>query len=167
MVNHKILSLRQFLAERKRLKRAGKKLVMTNGCFDLLHPGHVYYLSRAKKLGDKLLVALNSDCSVRALKGSERPLRNEKDRATMLAALESVDYVVVFRETTAEKILKAVRPDIYVKGGDYTPESLHRGEVTAVQDKGGRIRILPKLEGHSTTNFLRKLQQPGRGRLIL
>ncbi len=140
---------------------------MTNGCFDLLHPGHVYYLSRARKLGDKLLVALNSDRSVRALKGSDRPLRPARDRAAMLAALEAVDYVVVFGEPTAEKILRAVGPDIYVKGGDYTPQSLHRGEVAAIQDKGGRIRILSKLEGHSTTNFVRKLQQPGRGRLIL
>lgn len=161
----KILSLRSFLAVRRRLRRAGKKLVMTNGCFDVLHPGHIYYLARARKLGDALLVALNSDASVRALKGMGRPVRNQRERMLMLAALEMVDYVVVFPQVSAEKILKAVAPDVYVKGGDYTPATLNRGEVTAVRDRGGRVRILPVLEGYSTTSFLRKLEQAGRGRV--
>ena len=160
----KIMSLQRFAVERRRLKRARKKLVVTNGCFDILHLGHVYYLQRARKMGDALLVALNSDASVRALKGPERPVRNEKERATMLAALETVDYVVIFRQPTAERILKAVAPDVWVKGGDYTPGALNRGEVRAVQDKGGKIRLMPVLEGYSTTSFLRKLESEGRGR---
>ena len=161
------MSLRAFLAVRMRLKRAGKRLVMTNGCFDVLHPGHIYYLERARGLGDALLVALNSDNSVRALKGTGRPVRQQSERAAMLAALAVVDYVVIFGGTTAQRVLKAAAPDIYVKGGDYTPGTLNRGEVSAVRDKGGRVRILPMLAGHSTTNFLRKLSAQGRGRLIL
>ncbi len=163
----KILPLKAFLSERKRLKREGKKLVMTNGCFDILHPGHIYYLSAARRAGDALLVALNSDRSVRALKGPERPVRRQRDRALMLAALETVDYVVIFGEKTARRMIKAVHPDIYVKGGDYTTQTLNRGEVSAVMEKGGRIRIMPVLEGYSTTHFLRSLERKGRGRLIL
>jgi rfaE bifunctional protein nucleotidyltransferase chain/domain len=166
-LNQKIMTLRTFVAERKRLRRAGKKLVMTNGCFDVLHPGHVYYLTRARRMGDVLLVALNSDSSVRTLKGADRPVRKEKDRATMLAALEAVDYVISFRETTAENIIRAIGPDIYVKGGDYTPKTLNRGEVQAVMTRGGKIKIMPVLEGHSTTHFLRSLERKGRGRFIL
>ncbi len=129
-------------------------LVFTNGCFDILHRGHVEVLVRARELGDRLLVGLNSDASVRRLKGIGRPLQPEADRAACLAALECVDAVVAFEEETPTELIAALKPDIWVKGGDYRPEQLV--ELEAVKAGGGRLVILPLVEGRSTTELLRK-----------
>jgi rfaE bifunctional protein nucleotidyltransferase chain/domain len=133
--------------------------VFTNGCFDLLHVGHVRYLRAARALGDALVVAINGDESVRALKGDGRPLNPEADRAEVIAALESVNYVVVFAEVRATELLEQVRPSIYVKGGDYTQETLHPEERAVLEKAGAEIRILPFEKGHSTSRLLEKLKQ--------
>ena len=113
------------------LKAKGKKIVFTNGCFDILHVGHVRYLKEAKALGDILILGLNSDCSVKSLKGSNRPINNESDRAEVLSALKSIDYVVIFDEKTAENIVGEVKPDIYAKGGDYSIDTLPEAKIVA------------------------------------
>jgi len=141
------------------MRSAGKRLVVTNGCFDLLHPGHVTYLDGARALGDCLLVGLNSDDAVRQLKGPERPVNSEQDRAVVLAALESVGGVCIFREKTATRFLEAAQPDIYVKGGDYTLETINQEERRTVERAGGKISILPVVPGKSTTALLKKISQ--------
>ncbi len=142
-----------------KLRAAGKRLVVTNGCFDLLHPGHVVYLENARNLGDALLVGLNGDESVRQLKGAGRPVNSEQDRAMVLAALESVTGVCIFAERAATRFLSHVRPDIYVKGGDYTLDTLNQEERRTVEGAGGRIAIIPFLPGKSTTALLKKISQ--------
>lgn len=132
----------------------GKRLVVTNGCFDILHLGHVTYLEQARNLGDGLLVGLNGDGSVHQLKGADRPINCEGDRAGVLAALESVSGVCVFAEKEATKFLARAQPDIYVKGGDYTLETLNPDERRAVEQAGGKIIILPVVPGRSTTKLL-------------
>jgi rfaE bifunctional protein nucleotidyltransferase chain/domain len=139
------------------VRRSGKKLVVTNGCFDLLHVGHVTYLEQARNEGDLLLVGLNGDEAVRELKGADRPVNTEQDRAAVLAALESVNAVCIFKERTATQFLSVAQPDIYVKGGDYTLETLNQEERRTVEAIGGVIRILPIVPGQSTTALLRKL----------
>jgi rfaE bifunctional protein nucleotidyltransferase chain/domain len=141
-------------AKNLRQEYATKKLVFTNGCFDLLHVGHVRYLAAARHLGDLLVVGLNSDDSVRELKGGNRPINMQADRAEVLAALEAVDHVIVFEEKRVTDLLKDLRPDIYTKGGDYTPESLDPGERRLLDALGTRIEILPLVEGKSTTNLI-------------
>jgi rfaE bifunctional protein nucleotidyltransferase chain/domain len=143
--------------QRDALDAAGRKLVFTNGCFDLLHVGHVRYLQQARALGDALAVGLNSDLSVQALKGEGRPVNPESDRAEVLAALGCVDYVVIFGDKRATNLLRAVSPHIYAKGGDYTPESLDPGEREALVETGAEIRILPLVPGKSTTNTLERM----------
>ena len=138
-------------------KRAGKSVVFTNGCFDILHAGHVRYLTEAKKLGDVLVVGLNSDESVRKLKGAGRPVNSEADRAEVLAGLRAVDHVVVFPEDTAEEMVRQLQPDVYVKGGDYSLERLPESAIVA--SYGGRTVLVPMVEGRSTSNVIRKLQQ--------
>lgn len=153
-------------AWRDELHAAGKRLVFTNGCFDLLHTGHTRYLQQARDLGDALVVALNSDASVRELKGPSRPINCEADRAEILRALRSVDAVVVFSEPRATGLIQSIRPHIYSKGGDYTEESLNPEEREALQAVGTEIRILPIVEGKSTTATLKRLAcDPGRGKL--
>lgn len=142
---------------RESLQQQGRRLVFTNGCFDLLHAGHVRYLRQARELGDALVVALNSDQSVRAIKGPERPLNSQNDRAEVLSALRAVDSVVVFDDARATELIQAIRPHIYVKGGDYTIESLNREERTALENAGTEIRILPLVPGRSTTSTIRKM----------
>lgn len=137
--------------------RSGR-LVLTNGCFDILHRGHVEILVRARALGDRLVVGLNSDASVRRLKGPGRPLQPELDRAACLAGLESVDGVVVFGEDTPEELMVELRPDIWVKGGDYQPEQL--SELETLERLGGRLVILPLVEGRSTTALMRRAGGP-------
>jgi rfaE bifunctional protein nucleotidyltransferase chain/domain len=139
------------------LRRAGQRLVVTNGCFDLLHLGHVRYLQAARALGDALAVGVNGDASVRELKGKGRPLNDERTRAEVLAALRAVDYVAVFSEVRATAFLDRVRPAIYVKGGDYTPESLNPEERAALQYIGAEIRIIPFEEGFSTTGLIKRM----------
>jgi rfaE bifunctional protein nucleotidyltransferase chain/domain len=131
-----------------------RTIVFTNGCFDILHVGHVRCLQAAKNLGDLLVVGLNSDQSVRALKGANRPFNPETDRAEVLAALESVDYIVIFPEPRVTKLVQEIRPHIYAKGGDYTPESLEQEEVRALRAIGTRIEILPLVPGKSTTDLI-------------
>lgn len=146
------------LAEwRARMRASGRKLVVTNGCFDLLHAGHVSYLERARAHGDALLVGLNGDASVRALKGPNRPINNEADRAVVLSALRCVDAVCIFPEPTATRFLALAQPDIYVKGGDYTPETLNQEERRTVEEAGGHIVILPFIPGKSTTGLIHKM----------
>lgn len=136
------------------LRDAGKKLVLTNGCFDLLHVGHVRYLQAARELGDALAVGLNGDESVRALKGEGRPVNSEMDRAEVLAALACVDYIAVFPQVRATTLIEAVRPAIYVKGGDYTPETLDVEERAALAKVSAEISILPFEREYSTTRLL-------------
>ena len=139
------------------LRRAGRRLVVTNGCFDLLHVGHVRYLQAARALGDALAVGVNGDSSVRELKGEGRPLNMEQDRAEVLAALYCVDYVAVFPEVRATQFLGQVRPAIYVKGGDYKPETLNAEERAALQEAGAEIRIIPFERGYSTSALIERM----------
>jgi rfaE bifunctional protein nucleotidyltransferase chain/domain len=139
------------------MRASGKRLVVTNGCFDLLHVGHVTYLETARRHGDALLVGLNGDESVRQLKGPDRPVAPEDDRAAVLGALESVDGVCVFAEPTATRFLAAAQPDVYVKGGDYTLDTLNQEERRAVERAGGSIVIIPFVPGKSTTAILKKI----------
>ena len=138
------------------LAARGRKLVFTNGCFDLLHAGHVRYLQQARSLGDALLVALNGDASVRALKGPSRPLNGEHDRAEVLAALACVDYVTIFHAERVTDLVRIIRPHVYAKGGDYTVDSLDQGERAALEKVGAEIRILPLVPGKSTTAIIEK-----------
>jgi rfaE bifunctional protein nucleotidyltransferase chain/domain len=137
---------------------AGRKLVFTNGCFDLLHAGHVRYLKQARALGDALAVGLNGDKSVRELKGSGRPLNPEQDRAEVVSALGCVDYVVVFDEKRATRLLREVRPHVYAKGGDYTPESLDPEERAALAGCGAEVCILPLVPGRSTSAMVARME---------
>ena len=141
------------------MRRQGKRLVVTNGCFDLLHVGHVTYLEAARNQGDSLLVGLNGDESVGELKGPDRPLNGQNDRAAVLAALESVDGVCIFPERMATHFLTAAQPDVYVKGGDYTLETLNQEERRAVEQAGGKIVIIRLVPGKSTTALLKKIAQ--------
>ncbi|MEC4892727.1 MAG: D-glycero-beta-D-manno-heptose 1-phosphate adenylyltransferase [Oscillatoria sp. PMC 1051.18] len=137
-------------------RQLGQQIVFTNGCFDILHPGHVIYLAQAKALGDILIVGVNSDPSIKQLKGSQRPINSLRDRLQVLAALASVDYVVPFEESTPSELLKIVCPDIYVKGGDYTRETLP--ETPVVEELGGIIKILPFVGSNSTTKIIEKIR---------
>jgi len=150
----KIVSAGELAGVRDQFAAQGKRLVFTNGCFDLLHVGHVRYLQAARALGDALAVAVNGDASVRALKGPTRPVNPEGDRAEVLAALGCVDYVVVFPEVRVTNVLQTVRPQIYAKGGDYTPETLNPEERAAIDAAGSQICILPLVPGRSTTSIL-------------
>jgi rfaE bifunctional protein nucleotidyltransferase chain/domain len=134
-------------------------LVATKGCFDLLHPGHVRYLHAARSLGDALVVGVNGDESVRALKGSGRPLNNERDRTEVLAALEDVDLVTIFPDVRATQFLEAAAPAIYVKGGDYTRETLEPNERAALEKIGADIRIIPFETGYSTSGLIERLRK--------
>ena len=135
------------------------KLVFTNGCFDILHAGHVDYLQNARQLGDGWLVGLNKDESVRKLKGDSRPIVDEKARAMVLAALKSVDAVVLFKEETPGRLIDQVQPDALVKGGDYLAEEIVGYQT--VTTKGGTVKVLPFLEGHSTTSIIKKIKEQG------
>ncbi len=154
----KILTPEQMLGERHRLRSAGARLVFTNGVFDLLHVGHVRYLTQARALGDALVVAINSDRTVRELKGPDRPVFDQAERAEILAALKVVDYVVVFDDISPRKLIATLLPDVLVKGGDYQLDQIHgREEVEAA---GGRVVSLPFVEGASTTALIERM---GRG----
>lgn len=153
----KVVPWGQLPAWRAAVRETGRTLVVTNGCFDLLHLGHVTYLENARNHGNLLLVGVNADKAVNALKGSGRPLNSEQDRALVLAALESVSAVTIFPDKTATQFLKLAQPDIYVKGGDYTLETINQQERQVVEDAGGKIVLLSFVEGRSTTNTLNKL----------
>ncbi|MEF2229795.1 MAG: D-glycero-beta-D-manno-heptose 1-phosphate adenylyltransferase [Pseudodesulfovibrio sp.] len=154
--NPKLMSVRTFL-KRKAEFAPGHKLVFTNGCFDVLHPGHVDLLARARALGDSLMLGLNSDESVRMLgKGDDRPVNSQEERAFVLAGLACVDYIVIFHESTPLELIRAVRPQVLAKGGDWTPDRIVGREV--VEQAGGRVVSLPLLEGYSTTRFLERVR---------
>ena len=157
---NKILTLEELTEESGRLRSEGKRVVATNGCFDILHVGHVRYLAAARKLGDVLVVGLNGDESVRQLKGEARPVNREKDRAEVLAALESVDYVTIFPEKRAINFLRAAQPAVYAKGGDYTPDTLNAEERAVLEKFDSRIEIIPFEKGYSTSNLLTRIGQP-------
>ena len=138
-------------------RKSGRRLVFTNGCFDLLHAGHVRYLEQARKLGDALLVAVNGDESVRELKGPARPLNCQEDRAEVLAALGSVDFVTIFPEVRVTNLIQEIRPQVYAKGGDYTIESLNPDERAALESAGTEIQLLSLVPGRSTTGIIQKM----------
>lgn len=138
-----------------KLRQEGKTIVTTNGCFDILHVGHVRYLEETKKFGDVLIVALNSDASVRRLKGEGRPINNENDRAEVLNALKSVDYVVLFDEDSPMQLLAEIKPDVHTKGADYTVETLPEAKV--ILENGGRVEFIKFVEGKSTTSTIAKI----------
>jgi rfaE bifunctional protein nucleotidyltransferase chain/domain len=152
----KLKTPEQMAALRDEFAAAGKRLVFTNGCFDLLHVGHVRYLQAARALGDALLVAVNGDASVRALKGPARPINNEEDRAEVLGALACVDFLTIFHDERVTELVRTIRPHVYAKGGDYTVESLDAGERGVLESVGAEIRILPLVPGKSTTNIIEK-----------
>jgi len=154
----KILTASTLGPWRDNLRRAGRKLVVTNGCFDVLHLGHVTYLQQARDQGDALLVGVTSDAGVRSLKGPGRPLNSENDRAGVLAALAAVDAVRIFPELDARAFLQAVRPDIYIKGGDYTIDTINQDERRLLEKLGVKIVILPALPGKSTSALVQKMQ---------
>ena len=158
----KIIDMNELARRARELRASGKKLVATNGCFDLLHVGHVRYLQAARGLGDVLAVGLNGDRSVCELKGTGRPINNEGDRAEVLAALESVDFVAIFPEMRAVQFILAAQPAIYAKGGDYTSETLNAEECEALQEVGAEIRIIPFEKGYSTSLLLKQLRKPGK-----
>ena len=153
----KIYSREELKKELKRLQCEGKKIVFTNGCFDILHVGHTRYLKEAKKTGDVLVLAVNSDDSVRAIKGDKRPLLPENERADVVASLESVDYVTIFSETTPLKLIEYLKPDVLVKGGDWTEENVVGRE--SVAKWGGEVVIIPEIKGASTTNIVEKIRK--------
>ena len=155
----KIIAGEGLTAWRDAVRAAGKKLVVTNGCFDILHLGHVTYLENARNFGDALLIGVNSDAAVRGLKSAGRPVNSETDRAAVLAALQSVDGVCIFTDTTATKFLAAAQPDVYVKGGDYTLDTLNQDERRAVESAGGKIVLVPFVPGRSTTSLLEKISR--------
>ena len=154
-MNQKVKNLPTLLQIIRRLKKQGKRVVFTNGCFDLLHLGHVTYLDRAKSKGDRLIVAVNSDRSVRKLKGKERPLVPQSDRARVLAGLESVDYVTIFDEPTPLSLIRAIQPDVLVKGADWKKEDIIGGDV--VQHRGGKVVTIPVVKGISTTKNIERI----------
>lgn len=152
----KIVSLEELKTILSQLKAAGKRIAFTNGCFDLLHVGHTRYLRQAREMADVLIVALNTDGSVQALKGAGRPIQPQEDRAEIIASLESVDYVLLFEEQNAVALLDALQPDLYVKGGDYTVANLPEAETVTAY--GGYLVILPFEEGRSTTRLIERIK---------
>lgn len=139
------------------LKAEGKTIVFTNGCFDILHVGHVRYLQAARELGDCLILGLNSDQSVRILKGPTRPINNQDDRAEVLSALSAVDYIVLFEEATAESLISQIKPSIYVKGGDYNIKDLPESSI--VSQYGGQTILIPEVIGKSSSNIIKKIKK--------
>lgn len=159
----KLHSLEAAVTLREQWRKAGRKVVLTNGVFDLLHTGHLYSLQAARALGDALVVAINADASVRAIKGPARPIQGEAERAYALGALSCVDAVVVFREPRLTAEIRALRPDIYCKAGDYTLEKLNPEERSALEQAGARISFVPFLPGFSTTGLIARIKAAGAG----
>jgi D-glycero-beta-D-manno-heptose 1-phosphate adenylyltransferase len=152
----KLLDIAELAELVEELKNTKRKIMFTNGCFDIIHAGHVRYLQAARQLGDVLIVGLNSDNSVSLLKGPTRPINNQEDRAEVLAALSSVDYVIIFGEQTAEKLIRVIKPDIYVKGGDYVVANLPEAEL--IDKLGGEIVLIPEVQGRSSSNIINKIK---------
>ncbi len=156
LIPFKIINREQAAQQVAQWKALGKKVAFTNGVFDILHPGHIFSLSEAAKEGDYLVVGMNADVSVKRLKGESRPVNNQESRAILLAALLMVDAVVIFEEDTPLELVKAIRPDVMVKGGDYTPEQVAGGKEVIAD--GGKVVINPILEGYSTTALIEKMK---------
>ncbi len=152
-----LINLQELLNVINKLKESGKKIVFTNGCFDIIHAGHIAYLNETKALGDVLIVGLNTDNSTRRLKGAGRPVNNQDDRAAVLSALKPVDYVVYFNEDTPLNLVKAIKPDVLAKGGDYNIDSIVGADV--VLNSGGEVKVIPFVEGKSTTAILKKIMK--------
>jgi D-beta-D-heptose 7-phosphate kinase/D-beta-D-heptose 1-phosphate adenosyltransferase len=155
MATQKIKTLKEMILSRADLKNSGKKLVFTNGCFDILHLGHVRYLNQARALGDALVVAVNSDRSTRNIKGPSRPIVPEAERAEILAALSCVDYVIIFDETTPKEVISSIIPDVLVKGADWSIDEIVGRDT--VESSGGVVLSIPLVEGASTTEIIRKV----------
>jgi len=155
-MNSKILTIRELKITMDNIGKGNKKLVFTNGCFDILHIGHIYYLYAASKLGDVLIVGVNGDDSVKQLKGSMRPIINARERTEIIAALEMVDYVTLFDSLTCSKLLQMIKPEVYVKGGDYSSETLPEEEV--VKDYGGKVEIIDRVKNRSTSQIINKVK---------
>ncbi|NNE30677.1 MAG: D-glycero-beta-D-manno-heptose 1-phosphate adenylyltransferase [Saprospiraceae bacterium] len=156
-IKNKIMDLEEIVSWSRQKKQDGQKLVFTNGCFDLIHLGHLQYLSQAKELGDLLIIGVNSDSSVERLKGPGRPVKDEYSRASLLAALTMVDAVTIFKEDTPLNLIKQIQPDMLCKGGDW-----HINQIVGareVLDNGGEVKSLPFLQGHSTTSLVQKARQ--------
>jgi rfaE bifunctional protein nucleotidyltransferase chain/domain len=159
--NPKLMPLDAVVAWREKCRVAGRRIVLTNGVFDLLHTGHLYYLQQARALGDALIIALNADVSVRALKGPMRPVQSEEQRAYALGALGCVDAITVFSEPRLTGEIHALKPDLYCKAGDYTLEKLDPGERIALEEVGAQIKFIPFLPGFSTTALIAKIKAAG------
>jgi len=157
MAKEKIKTIEELRKVIKDLKNQNKKIVTTNGVFDILHLGHIKYLREAKKLGDVLIIALNSDSSVKQIKGPERPINSQEVRAETLAALEFVDYIIIFNETDPIKILSEIKPDIHVKGGDYKINQIIEREI--VEKNNGKIILIPEIKGYSTTELIKRIRE--------
>ena len=153
----KIKTINELKDIAEKLKNHNKKIITTNGVFDIIHIGHIRYLQEAKKLGDVLIIGINSDTSVKRIKGQERPINNENDRAEALAALQCVDYVTVFTENDPIILLKAIKPNIHVKGGDYNMSQII--EKDTVEENGGVVKLIPEVGGYSTTNHINKVME--------
>ncbi len=151
-----VLALNRLVSVVRRLRRQGKTIAFTNGCFDLLHAGHLDYLQRIKKKADCLIVAVNSDSSVRKIKGPHRPIIPVKERSALVAALKPVDYVTIFPETTPLKVIGVVKPDILAKGGDWKPNQIVGGDL--VKSSGGRVLVIPYLKKHSTSRLIQRIR---------
>lgn len=155
-IKNKILDSKGLIAVLKNLKMKGKKIVFTNGCFDLLHKGHIDYLSKARELGDVLILGLNTDNSIKRIKGETRPIQDEDSRAFILASLVCVDYVVMFEEDTPYYLINTIKPDVLVKGADYKKEDIVGGDI--VEKNGGEVTTIEFLDGYSTTNIIKKIK---------
>ena len=162
MINDKVVPLNKLQQRAKDLRTAGKRIVATNGCFDLLHVGHVRYLKAARALGDALIVGINGDESVRELKEQGRPVNNQNDRAEIVAGLGCVDLVAIFPELRATRFLELAAPDIYVKGGDYNADTLNAEEREVLRKIGAKIDIVPLERGYSTSDLLKRLSKLGQ-----
>jgi D-beta-D-heptose 7-phosphate kinase/D-beta-D-heptose 1-phosphate adenosyltransferase len=156
-MEEKVKTLQELKRIRVEAKKAGQKVVWTNGCYDIVHAGHALYLQRAKNLGDLLIVGLNSDRSIRATKGPQRPIVQQKERAIVLSALACVDFVIIFDQDSPIELIKDLQPDIYAKGGDYTIDTINQPERRIVEGFGGEIALLPGVEGSSTTAIINKI----------
>lgn len=151
----KVISLKKLILELRPLRKKGKKVVFTNGCFDIIHAGHVRYLNKARSLGDCLVVGLNSDSSIRSIKGETRPIVPQNERGEVLSALSCVDYVVVFNDPAPVKLIEAIKPDILAKGADWAAKDIAGGDF--VRANGGKIRRITLVKGKSTTNIIKKI----------
>ena len=160
--NAKLFNLEEAVSHRKTLTAQSKKLVLTNGCFDLLHIGHLYFLQQAATLGDALWIALNSDTSVRMLKGASRPVVNEQERAYALAALECIQGIIIFQTANLAAEIRALQPDFYTKAGDYSLDTINREEKKALEEVGATIHFLPFLKGYSTTSLIDRINLAAR-----